>query len=120
MCPKCQGTLRTVDRGGVRIEQCGTCRGVFLDAGELEQILAAEQRYNELPAYEAPEGFGPSGPTVPGPYRPPSPAQAPSPPPQQYRRYEDSPRPYRGGYRDSPPPYGHHKRRKSFLETLFD
>lgn len=109
--------MRTVDRGGVRIEQCGTCRGVFLDAGELEQVLAAEERYNAVPTYEPPEGYGPAGPAVPGPYRAPSSAPAA---PREQRRYEDSPRPYRGGYRDSPPPYGHHKKRKSFLETLFD
>ncbi|MFD0776720.1 transcriptional regulator, partial [Streptomonospora algeriensis] len=35
--------------------------------------------------------------------------------------YRDSPRPYggHGGYRDSPRPYGQ-RRRKSFLEQLFD
>lgn len=35
-----------------------------------------------------------------------------------------APPPHRGGYRDSPPPYGGHghgqRRRRSFLEGLFD
>ncbi|MEZ5233705.1 MAG: zf-TFIIB domain-containing protein [Acidimicrobiales bacterium] len=134
MCPKCQAVMRTVNRDGMHIEQCTSCRGIFLDAGELEQMIAAEQAYNEVPAYEPPGAVGSTGPTVPGPYRPPgavppaSPAPPVSPQPPR-RRYEDSPRPYQGyrdsppphrGYRDSPPPYGSRKRRKSFLETLFD
>jgi uncharacterized protein len=95
--------MQTVDRRGVHIDQCQGCRGIFLDRGELEQIVNVEQSYY---------------------------AAAP-----QYRG--DSPPPYRGGhdpryqshqghrYGDSPPPYGHgghggHRRRKSFLEELFD
>lgn len=107
ICPKCQGLLRTVDKQGVRLEQCENCRGIFLDHGELEQILQAEQRYyGGVPPYQAPGG-GHRGhhPDSPGPYR-------------------DSPRPYRGEHRghyaDSPRPYrnqGH--RRGSFLGDLF-
>ena len=41
-CPKCHGRMRTVDRQGVHIEQCENCRGIFLDHGELEQMLSAE------------------------------------------------------------------------------
>ena len=96
ICPKCQNLMQTVDRRGIHIEQCQGCRGIFLDRGELEQIAGAEQSY-----------YGGHG--------------AP--------QYRDSPRPYTGGgshYRDSPPPYGHqghhggHKRRRGFLEELFD
>ena len=44
--------MQTVNRNGVHIEQCQGCRGIFLDRGELEQIVGAEQRYNtEVPAY---------------------------------------------------------------------
>jgi uncharacterized protein len=43
-CPKCQGNMRTYDRGGVMIEQCDNCRGIFLDRGELEQLIAKESR----------------------------------------------------------------------------
>jgi Zn-finger nucleic acid-binding protein len=104
--------MRTVDRGGIHIEQCSQCRGVFLDAGELEQIVAAEERYNAtVPAYEPPGGQAPA---APPPSAPPRYADAPP-------RYADSPKPYRGGYRDSPPAYGHGpKRKRSFLESLFD
>ncbi|MFN0030356.1 MAG: zf-TFIIB domain-containing protein [Acidimicrobiales bacterium] len=103
-CPKCQVQMRTVDREGVHIEQCTLCRGVFLDAGELESIVAAENRFN-------------SSAQSPPPYQPPA-GQDRAP------RYADSPAPSRGGYRDSPPPYGSHSksghRKRSFLESLFD
>lgn len=106
ICPKCQNLMQTVTRRGVQIEQCQGCRGIFLDRGELEQIAGAEQTF-----YGDPMGAPPPA------YRP------DSPPP--HRGHD--PR-YQGGhYRDSPPPYGHsshgqhgHRRRRSFLEELFD
>lgn len=42
ICPKCRGEMRTYERNGVVIDQCEECRGVFLDRGELEQLLDAE------------------------------------------------------------------------------
>jgi Zn-finger nucleic acid-binding protein len=92
--------MMTFDRRGVHIEQCENCRGIFLDKGELEQIASAEQHhYGNAPAY------GGHYSDSPGPY--------------QGRR--DSPPPSRGGsYRDSPPPYGGRRRKRSFLEELFD
>lgn len=44
-CPKCRGAMRTYDRNGVHIEQCTTCRGVFLDFGELEHLTQMETRF---------------------------------------------------------------------------
>jgi len=41
-CPKCQGPMRTYERGGVMIDQCTDCRGVFLDRGELDRLMDAE------------------------------------------------------------------------------
>ena len=102
--------MRTVDRQGVHIEQCENCRGIFLDHGELEQMLAAEDRFYGASHYVPPGG---------------------------HRGKSDSPRPYRGGhgkpdsprpyrderhgdhYSDSPRPYGHGKHKKSFLGDLF-
>ncbi len=40
-CPKCGMELQTLHRGEVEIDTCFHCQGVWLDAGELEQILAA-------------------------------------------------------------------------------
>jgi Zn-finger nucleic acid-binding protein len=42
ICPKCRGAMRTYERNGVLIDQCEECRGIFLDRGELEQLLDAE------------------------------------------------------------------------------
>jgi uncharacterized protein len=102
--------MQTVDRHGVRIEQCQGCRGLFLDRGELEQIANAERSF----------------------YTAPPPHYSDSPPPYgaqphggQYGRGDrgHDPRYHSGHYRDSPPPYGHSghgRRKKSFLEGLFD
>jgi Zn-finger nucleic acid-binding protein len=43
ICPKCQGHMRTYERSGVHVDQCGDCRGIFLDRGELERLVDAEQ-----------------------------------------------------------------------------
>ena len=45
VCPKCRGNLRTSRRNGVQIDQCETCRGMFLDRGELERLISAESSY---------------------------------------------------------------------------
>ncbi|GAA4438544.1 hypothetical protein GCM10023148_45600 [Actinokineospora soli] len=120
ICPKCQSTMRTMDRQGIHIDQCDGCRGIFLDRGELEQILTAEQRYNAAAA--PPPPYQPA----PGAYpAQPAPAAYPPAPQPGYGQpvYRDSP----PGYHDSPPGYGHYghgghyrKKRKSFLEELFD
>ena len=94
--------MRTVDRQGVHIEQCENCRGIFLDHGELEQVLAAEDRFYGASRYVPPGGHR---------GKPDS--------PRGYRGHSDSPRPYRGHeYSDSPRPYGSRKH-KSFLGDLF-
>lgn len=41
-CPRDGSELVEVERSGVRIDACRTCRGVWLDRGELEKILEAE------------------------------------------------------------------------------
>jgi uncharacterized protein len=93
--------MHTVNRGGLQIEQCQGCRGIFLDRGELEQISNAEHSY-----------YGPTG----GHY-------SDSPPPYGSHGHD---RHHGGHYSDSPPPYGHSghsghgRRKKSFLEGLFD
>jgi uncharacterized protein len=43
ICPKCQGRMRTYERSGVTLDQCTECRGIFLDRGELEHLVDAEQ-----------------------------------------------------------------------------
>ena len=42
-CPKCGMDLREIELHGVKVDQCGNCGGVFLDAGELDQFEHHEQ-----------------------------------------------------------------------------
>jgi uncharacterized protein len=52
-CPKCGGDMRGYERNGVVVDQCTECRGLFLDRGELEQLVDAEGRhYSEEPRGE--------------------------------------------------------------------
>ena len=44
-CPKCGGAMRSYERNGITIDQCSGCRGVFLDRGELERLIDAENDY---------------------------------------------------------------------------
>ncbi|RCV54986.1 TFIIB-type zinc ribbon-containing protein [Marinitenerispora sediminis] len=44
-CPKCPGGLSRRVLVGVTVDQCAKCRGIFLDRGELEQLLEAEHRW---------------------------------------------------------------------------
>ncbi|MEV0766363.1 zf-TFIIB domain-containing protein [Nocardia sp. NPDC050435] len=48
-CPKCHGVMQTYNRSGVHIEQCGNCRGIFLDYGELENLTRLESGYGTPP-----------------------------------------------------------------------
>ena len=104
-CPIDGTALVMSTRQNIEIDYCPTCRGVWLDRGELDKII--ERSLSEsAPAQAAP----PPPPAQPGYVPPPNYV----PPPQQ-PHYGD---PYRG----HDPHYGHrhHKRRKSFLEELFD
>ena len=97
-CPVDGTTLTMSERSGIEIDYCPTCRGVWLDRGELDKIIDRSEAS-----------------------APPPPQQAPQQPPQQQQAPWGQP-----GY---PPQgqqpygqYGHkpHKRRKGFLEELFD
>jgi Zn-finger nucleic acid-binding protein len=45
-CPKCHGTMRTYERNGVHVDQCSDCRGIFLDRGELDRLIDAENDWH--------------------------------------------------------------------------
>jgi Zn-finger nucleic acid-binding protein len=45
ICPKCQGPMRSYERSGITVDQCADCRGIFLDRGELEHLVDAEQSW---------------------------------------------------------------------------
>ncbi|MCY7272128.1 MAG: zf-TFIIB domain-containing protein [Sphingomonas bacterium] len=101
-CPVDGAPLTMSERSGIEIDYCPTCRGVWLDRGELDKII-------ERNAADS---------------APPPPAQAaPQAPPQQQQQApwgQPQQQPYGGqpgygGYGQKP-----HKRRKGFLEELFD
>jgi protein-arginine kinase activator protein McsA len=41
-CPKCGMELKEITYRHIKIDECFSCGGVFLDAGELEQVAAEE------------------------------------------------------------------------------
>ena len=54
-CPKCAGGMRTYERNGITIDQCTECRGIFLDRGELERLIEAEDvHYGDQTPQERP------------------------------------------------------------------
>jgi uncharacterized protein len=119
MCPKCHGPMRQYERNGVTIDQCAECRGIFLDRGELEHLIASENSWYQS---QSPQGQPPPPqqmPSQPPPPPPPQPAYGgPGGYPQggyQQGGYQQ------GGYQQGGyGPQPHRKRKKSFLEELFD
>lgn len=58
-CPKCQNLMREREKGHIVIDICSSCRGIYLDAGELEKLMAAEARVYERRGwdYDDEDGF---------------------------------------------------------------
>ena len=38
-CPSCPAQLQITERAGIEIDYCPSCRGVWLDKGELDKII---------------------------------------------------------------------------------
>lgn len=47
ICPRCHAELAIGDRGGVEIDYCKGCRGIWLDAGELDKIIDRSGRFSD-------------------------------------------------------------------------
>ncbi|WP_329792195.1 zf-TFIIB domain-containing protein [Lentzea sp. DG1S-22] len=78
ICPKCHHAMRTFDRDGIHLEQCENCKGIYLDAGELEQILLTYRTHLQSAGHQ-------QATPAPPPYRP-APMSAPhhpAPPPRE-------------------------------------
>ena len=43
LCPTDGTELRRLERSGVHVDACPTCRGVWLDRGELDKIVERER-----------------------------------------------------------------------------
>ena len=91
LCPNDQTPLTMTERQGIEIDYCPTCRGVWLDRGELDKIIERSSAGQAPQASQAPQA------------------------PQPHMHQPHHPQQHYGhGYGK---PY---KRRKSFLEELFD
>jgi hypothetical protein len=101
-CPHCAVPLVMSERQGVEIDYCPQCRGVWLDRGELDKILERAAR-----------DLAPQAPQAPIPPQAPTAPQAPYPPQGGYDPRYDPRGHHDHGYR-------HHKRKKSWLEEIFD
>jgi uncharacterized protein len=55
--------MQTVDRAGVQFDMCPTCRGVWLDRGELEKLMASAAQDSGPPPTQG--GQYPSAPAQP-------------------------------------------------------
>ena len=85
--------MRTYERNGVNVDQCADCRGLFLDRGELERLVDAEGSFYD----------------------------APSAPPRQEHHDRDHDRDRGQGFGGYDYRGKHYKKkRKNFLEELFD
>jgi len=104
-CPIDGETLVIADRGGVEIDYCPKCRGVWLDRGELDKII--ERAAGAEPVQAAPLREPPRQDAAPI-YHPEPPRSAYREEPR--RRYGDDEEDYRPKK----------KRRESFLSDLFD
>ena len=94
-CPTCkEPNLVISERQGIEIDYCPECRGVWLDRGELDKILERSQQ--AAASAKAPQES----------YQP----QQGTNHHQQHQQGPYNPGPYQKPY----------KRKKSFLEELFD
>ncbi|HRF60948.1 MAG TPA: zf-TFIIB domain-containing protein [Fimbriimonadaceae bacterium] len=99
-CPhNCPTPLVIAERHGIEIDYCPTCRGVWLDKGELDKVIERGAAYEAQPP--RPQAPAPSQPT----YAPPIP-QAPM--------YE------RDRHYDDDDDYRRRKKKKGFLGEIFD
>lgn len=49
-CPACPESVLTMsERSGIEIDYCPTCRGVWLDRGELDKIIEKSQNQKAAP-----------------------------------------------------------------------
>lgn len=63
ICPRCEsGSLDERDRDGITIDMCTKCRGVWLDRGELEKLIARATAELSEPERPAPRAAAPPPP----------------------------------------------------------
>ncbi|MFN8592092.1 MAG: zf-TFIIB domain-containing protein [Thermomicrobiales bacterium] len=93
-CPIDESELRITERQGIEIDYCPTCRGVWLDRGELDKII---ERTAQTPSPDDRERY----------------RDEPRPPRERYEEERYPPRRDDDDYRKK-------NRKRSMLEDLFD
>lgn len=125
LCPVCKTVeLKMTERQGIEIDYCPTCRGVWLDRGELDKLIERALSYGGTAA--------PSPAPAPTPAPAPQASYAPPPPSRpaydsdRRERYDDDDDDYRRRGYSSERRYDdddYHKgksKKKSFLGEVFD
>ena len=95
-CPTDGTTLTMTERSGIEIDYCPTCRGVWLDRGELDKLIERSLAH-----------AAPAAPAQP---------QAAQPPAAPYQGGQQQ---YQGGTQQYQLPY-RRKKKESWLSELFD
>ena len=101
MCPNDNAAMQTLERGGVQFDMCPTCRGVWLDRGELEKLMAVATEEGRA---SAPQAYPPQA--------------APQPWGQQPQGYREPPRYKDDRYRDDD--YKYRKKKRDSIFDIFD
>ena len=101
MCPNDNAAMQTLERNGVQFDMCPDCRGVWLDRGELEKLMALEHADATAQAAPPQDAYAPR------------PREYAQPRHDEPRRYKDDDR-----YRHGQP--GHHKKKRFDLFDIFD
>ena len=104
-CPNDQATLLMTERQGIEIDYCPTCRGVWLDKGELDKLIANSENTTPVISSSAPaQTFQTSAPQQQSHY------------PDESNRYQQQ---HPSSYDDDHSYKKKHKK-ESFLGDLFD
>ena len=104
MCPNDNAAMQTLERGGVQFDMCPTCRGVWLDRGELEKLMDSAMQDGRASA--------------PQPAPPPPQPQAQPYPPQQPWGGQPAYRDER--YRSRDDDYRYKKKKRDSIFDIFD
>jgi Zn-finger nucleic acid-binding protein len=112
LCPTCKIALVMAERQGIEIDYCPTCRGIWLDRGELDKIIERAAVADRGPRPENPPAQG---------------RETHTPPPSFLPRQPHHSSAWRGGDHDDDHRHREHghqehhgKKRKSFLSDIFD
>jgi Zn-finger nucleic acid-binding protein len=57
MCPNDNVAMQTANRSGVEFDFCPSCRGVWLDRGELEKLMSSAREADEGPVQARPREY---------------------------------------------------------------